>query len=46
VDERTARAAALGAKIRVPPQDIPKVGRFAIIEDPQGAVFSLFQGNL
>jgi len=46
VDERTARAIALGAKIRVPPSDIPKVGRFAVIEDPQGAVFSLFQGKL
>jgi hypothetical protein len=46
VDERTSRAEALGAKIRVPPSDIPKVGRFAVIEDPQGAVFSLFQGKL
>lgn len=46
VDERTARAEALGGKIRVPPRDIPKVGRFAVIEDPQGAVFSLFQGSL
>ena len=46
VDERTARAKALGARIRVSPRDIPKVGRFAVIEDPQGAVFSLFQGKL
>lgn len=46
VDERTARAQALGATIRVPPRDIPKVGRFAVIADPQGAVFSLFQGAL
>ena len=46
VDERTSRAEALGAKIRVSPRDIPKVGRFAVIEDPQGAVFSLFQGSL
>ena len=46
VDERTVRAIALGAKIRVPPCDIPNVGRFAVIEDPQGAVFSLFQGKL
>jgi predicted enzyme related to lactoylglutathione lyase len=46
VDERTARAEALGARICVPPSDIPKVGRFAVIEDPQGAVFSLFQGKL
>lgn len=46
VDERTARAEALGATILVSPRDIPKVGRFAVIEDPQGAVFSLFQGKL
>jgi predicted enzyme related to lactoylglutathione lyase len=46
VDERTARAQALGATVRVPPSDIPKVGRFAVLADPQGAVFSLFQGQL
>ena len=46
VDERTSRAKALGDTIRVHPRDIPKVGRFAVIEDPQGAVFSLFQGKL
>lgn len=46
VDERTARAQALGAAVHVPPRDIPKVGRFAVIADPQGAVFALFQGKL
>jgi len=45
VDDRAARATALGAKLRVPPRDIPQVGRFAVLEDPQGAVFSLFQGK-
>lgn len=46
VDERTARAQALGATVHVPPRDIPKVGRFSVIADPQGAVFALFQGQL
>ena len=45
-DERAARAKTLGATIVVGPRDIPNVGRFAVIEDPQGAVFSLFQGQL
>ena len=31
----------LGAKICVPPMDIPNVGRFAVIADPQGATFSI-----
>lgn len=39
IDALAAKAAALGGKLIVPPQDIPKVGRFAVIQDPQGAVF-------
>ncbi len=46
VDERTTRATTLGAKVQVAPRDIPQVGRFAVLEDPQGAVFSIFQGRL
>ena len=42
-DERTERAAALGAKVCVPPREIPNVGRFAVLNDPQGASFSLIQ---
>jgi predicted enzyme related to lactoylglutathione lyase len=33
----------LGGSVQVRPTDIPGVGRFAVIADPQGAVFSLFQ---
>lgn len=40
VDASAKMAAELGAKIMVPPTDIPKVGRFAVIQDPQGAVLS------
>lgn len=42
VDASTNQAAKLGAKVLVPPMDIPKVGRFSVMQDPQGAVFCLF----
>jgi uncharacterized protein len=38
----TALAASLGATVLVAPQDIPTVGSFAVIRDPQGAIVSLF----
>jgi len=41
VDERTNRAQRLGAQVRVEPRDIPNVGRFAVITDPQGAMITL-----
>jgi uncharacterized protein len=40
-DESTAKATALGANVHVPPTDIPGVGRFSVIGDPQGAVFAM-----
>ena len=42
VDALTKKAESLGARTCVPPQDIPKVGRFSVIADPQGAVIALF----
>lgn len=45
VDAAAARAEALGGRIQSPPADIPNVGRFAIIADPQGASFSLFRSS-
>jgi predicted enzyme related to lactoylglutathione lyase len=42
VDETARQAASLGGKILKPATDIPRVGRFAVIQDPQGAVFSAF----
>jgi hypothetical protein len=44
-DEDTNRAKELGATVCVPPTDIPDVGRFSVITDAQGAVFSLIQLN-
>jgi predicted enzyme related to lactoylglutathione lyase len=42
-DGAAAKATELGAKVMVGPQDIPSTGRFAIVQDPQGAVFAVFK---
>ena len=34
-----------GGAVMVEPQDVPSVGRYAIIEDPQGAAVALFQAD-
>jgi hypothetical protein len=41
VDVTASQAEILGAKIVVPPTDIPEVGRFCVLQDPQGAHLSL-----
>lgn len=41
VDAAAKKAASLGATIIVPPTDIPEVGRFCTLRDPQGATISL-----
>jgi hypothetical protein len=41
VEQTATKAQELGAKILVPPTDIPDVGRFAVLQDPQGAVLSV-----
>lgn len=41
VDARATQAKKLGGEVLVPPTDIPGVGRFAVIQDPQGAMLSL-----
>lgn len=45
VDETYQRALELGAKSFVAPQDIPNVGRFAVLADPQGAMFALHSSS-
>jgi len=40
-DATVAKAEALGASVVVPPTDIPKVGRFAVLRDPQGAALAV-----
>jgi predicted enzyme related to lactoylglutathione lyase len=41
-DATVARARELGATVKRPPTDIPTVGRFAVIADPQGAEIAPF----
>lgn len=45
VDAHAERVKAAGGAVHRPPEDIPGVGRFAVVADPQGAVFILFKGN-
>ncbi len=40
-DETVKKALELGGKVCMGPQDIPEVGRMAVIQDPQGAVLSV-----
>ena len=42
-DATTAKARQLGGNAYVPPTDIPNVGRFAVLADPQGAEFAVIQ---
>jgi uncharacterized protein len=44
VDGDAQKAADAGATVVVEPTDIPGTGRFAVLVDPQGAVFALFKG--
>ena len=45
-DAATGKAKSLGGSLTVPPMDIPNVGRFSVISDPQGAVFALFKPTM
>jgi len=42
-DETVEKAKRLGANVTVPPTDIPEVGRFAMLTDPQGAGFAVIK---
>ena len=41
VDETAEKATGLGAKVVKPPQDLPEVGRFCVLQDPQGAFIQI-----
>lgn len=45
VDATAAQAKELGGQTMVPPMDIPGVGRFAVLADPQGAIFAVVKFN-
>ena len=40
-DKTLEQATGLGAKVLVPATDIPEVGRFAVLQDPQGVTIAL-----
>jgi predicted enzyme related to lactoylglutathione lyase len=42
-DQAAEKVTALGGKVLNPPMDIPNIGRFAVVADPQGAVFSVMK---
>ena len=41
VDALVGKVQGLGGKVMMPPADIPNVGRFAVIQDPQGAMLNV-----
>jgi len=43
VEESTKQATVLGAKVVMEKQEIPNVGWFSILNDPDGNTFALFQ---
>jgi predicted enzyme related to lactoylglutathione lyase len=44
VEEAVKKALAMGGAVLVPPTDIPRFGKAAVLKDPDGAVFGIFQG--
>lgn len=45
IEKTVARAQQLGGVIMVPPTPAGEMGRFAVIQDPQGAVFTAMEFN-
>ncbi len=43
VNAIAAKAGTLGGRAIVPPADIPGIGRYSIIQDPQGATFGIIK---
>lgn len=45
VDASARRAAELGGTVLAPPMDVMDAGRMAVVRDPTGAIFSLWQSR-
>jgi predicted enzyme related to lactoylglutathione lyase len=45
VNTTVKKAQSLGGKVLMPKQDIPGQGSFAVLQDPQGAVFAVFKSS-
>jgi len=44
-DATAEKVKSLGGRVYMPPTDIPNVGRFAVLADPQGATFNIIKPN-
>ena len=44
-DDAAARAAELGATVHAPPFDVMDAGRMAVVQDPQGAFFMVWEAK-
>ena len=45
VDETATKAVSLGGRLVQGPDDIPGTGRFAVLQDPQGATFGVYRSS-
>ena len=45
VDETARLATSLGGKVLEGPRDIPNAGRYAVVQDPQGATFGVYKSS-
>jgi uncharacterized protein len=43
LDAAVERATSLGARLEAPRATVPEVGHFALLRDPAGAVFGIFE---
>jgi predicted enzyme related to lactoylglutathione lyase len=43
IDASTSKAKSLGATVKMPPDVVPNVGRWCVLQDPQGAHFNLYE---
>ena len=46
IDQALAKASSLGANVIKAKQEIPNIGWFAILQDPDNNTFALFQGRM
>jgi predicted enzyme related to lactoylglutathione lyase len=46
VDQTVGQATAAGGKVLLPPRSVPGAGRFAVLRDPQGAVFAVITSEM
>lgn len=44
-DKTAEKARALGAQVLVPPTEVPEIGKFSVMMDPQGAAFAVIKLN-